>query len=636
MTVHDDVKNYWNANAENWFYLSENGIDIWRDHVNTPAFIDMLPDIKGQTGLDVGCGDGHNARIVANHCKSLDAIDICENFLKLNENFPNPPNIRYHNINAVNLPFPNEHFDFCLATMSLMDMADVDKVLEEIYRVLSPTGFFQFSIIHPCFNEFKGTWVKTDEKIEGLLVKDYFTHTEGEIHKWQHPKSSPETPPFRVPRFLRPISHWINMLLGAGFMLEEMREPYASDAAIKAYPELISTRMVAHGLIIRVKKNENKKEPLRKIVEKLPGNVWWKDKDLKYLGCNDRVLQILGYTSRKDFIGKTDHDLWEKTFADKLAEADLHILRTGETINLEEIIVEASGKHAIMSTNKSPLLDEQGNIIGILGTSTDITKLKTTEDKLKKAEERLLGMTALSSSIAHELRTPLGAIEMGVTGVKKYLPTLIDAYGKAKQHNLPVEFIRPHHYEILATLLDDIESETHYSNTIINMILMNVKQDKMPSGDFQAISMSACIDEAIRRYPFKAKEIEHIHWEYEPDFLFKGDKVLMVHVLFNLIKNALYFIDAAGKGEISIRCVTQGDSHLLYFKDTAQGIVESDVSKLFEKFYSTTTNGTGLGLAFCKIVMESFGGDITCTSTYGEFTEFALKFPIIIQEEKAS
>ncbi len=205
-----------------------------------------------------------------------------------------------------------------------------------------------------------------------------------------------------------------------------------------------------------------------------------------------------------------------------------------------------------MLSEKVPLKNKNGVTIGMVGISVDVTELKNTKDKLKIAEERVAGMVSVGANVAHELRTPLSAIEMGISGVRKYLPSLIDGYEMAKQHNLPVDFILPHHYEILSTLLDDIESETNYSNTIINIILMNVKQDRISPFNFQINSISQCVDEAIRRYPFKSKEMALIKWNHDVDFSFNGDKMLMIHILFNLLKNALYFIEAEGKGDITI------------------------------------------------------------------------------------
>jgi len=383
-----------------------------------------------------------------------------------------------------------------------------------------------------------------------------------------------------------------------------------------------------------VQEKERIVNTLQQIIAHAPGHVYWKDRSGVYLGCNDLQAVNFGLKKGSEVVGKTDFDLFaNKVIAQGFRENDMLVMDTGESVTAEEV-ARINDRPAIMLSHKVPLKNESGEISGIIGISLDITELKNTQDKLKRAEERLQGMTTLSSTIAHELRTPLTAIENGVSGIKDYLPILIDGYTKAKQHNLPVEFIRPHHYEILMTVLDDVESETHYANTIINMILMNVKQNKIPSSSFQTVAIGACIDEALRRYPFKTKEAEQINWDHENNFLFRGNKVLMVHTLFNLLKNALYFIEAESKGAVFIRCEATDNCNILYFKDTAKGIPSNEVSKLFEKFYTTTINGTGLGLAFCKMVMESFGGDISCKSEYGQFVEFILKFPKIIDGEK--
>jgi len=101
----------------------------------------------------------------------------------------------------------------------------------------------------------------------------------------------------------------------------------------------------------------------------------------------------------------------------------------------------------------------------------------------------------------------------------------------------------------------------------------------------------------------------------------------MRHVLFNLLKNALYYIEAANKGEIYIRAEKTPDANILHFKDTGKGMASSMMPYVFERFYSKTQHGTGIGLAFCKSVIESFGGKISCESVEGEHTTFILEFP---------
>ncbi|HVV69641.1 MAG TPA: HAMP domain-containing sensor histidine kinase [Patescibacteria group bacterium] len=242
-------------------------------------------------------------------------------------------------------------------------------------------------------------------------------------------------------------------------------------------------------------------------------------------------------------------------------------------------------------------------------------------------QEKLEAMKSVGATVAHELRTPLSAIAVGLDGVKDYFPTLIEGYSSAKEHGLPVKPISPKHYEILSTILDDLQSEAHYSNTIVDMILMNVKQGAGFIGNHKKCEINTCIGEAIQRYPFKSGEAALIEWDNQHNFSFLGDKVLIEHVLFNLMKNALYYIEAEGKGSISIWCEIQDHYNILYFKDTAKGIPSQALPLVFDRFYTTNINGTGLGLAFCRMVMTNLGGDISCASKLGLYTQFTLRFP---------
>ncbi len=262
----------------------------------------------------------------------------------------------------------------------------------------------------------------------------------------------------------------------------------------------------------------------------------------------------------------------------------------------------------------------------VIGALFSRSRLHIRENsKLKK---HLQGMTTVASSIAHELRTPLASIRSGIKGSKLYLPTLIAAYEKARQAHLDIPTIRPHHYEALLTLLDDIEAETHFSNTMINMLLIKVNRTAISESEMQSCSIATCIDEAIRRYPFHPSEqAQLIHWDPKQDFIFKGNELLTIHVLFNLMKNALYYIAEAGKGEVTIFITKTRKFNQLHFKDTGAGIANDALPKLFERFYTTTPNGTGVGLAFCRMIMEGIGGSIHCDSVESEFTEFVLIFP---------
>src|SRR5215469_2844904 len=78
---HEEVGRYWNANAPVWTKLARAGYDVYRDYLNTPAFFEMLPNVAGLVGLDIGCGEGHNTRLLAKRGARVTAIDIAENFI---------------------------------------------------------------------------------------------------------------------------------------------------------------------------------------------------------------------------------------------------------------------------------------------------------------------------------------------------------------------------------------------------------------------------------------------------------------------------------------------------------------------------------------------------------------------------
>lgn len=103
------------------------------------------------------------------------------------------------------------------------------------------------------------------------------------------------------------------------------------------------------------------------------------------------------------------------------------------------------------------------------------------------------------------------------------------------------------------------------------------------------------------------------------------------HILYNLIKNALRAIGNSDKGMIIIRLETGEKLNKLIFRDTATGISKEFLPKMFKLFESQSASqgGTGVGLAFCKLIMQSYSGDIVCDSVEGEFTEFVLSFPAV-------
>ncbi len=398
--------------------------------------------------------------------------------------------------------------------------------------------------------------------------------------------------------------------------------------------------------------NENKelqqvRHYYESIIAKMPGHVFWKDKNGVFLGCNDQQAKTLGLSSWKEVIGKTTYDMiWHgqseaerRRQAAIIDENDRLIMESGVPQVLEEPLILPNGSTAVYLSNKTPLYDEKGVAIGILGFSVDITAQKEAEVLKKEFEvtqHQLAVIKTLAATLAHELRTPLAAIHIGASSIQDYLEDLTHAYELAKNANLPVREIFPSQIRLLRSVLEGMIDETRYSNTIIDMLWVNVEQLTLQQSALQPCSIAHCIEEALRRYPFQPNDRALIHWENKNDFTFMGNELLTVHVLFNLLKNAIYYVKAAdagdAEGSIQIWLEPGKKYNVLHFKDAGKGMPESILANIFDPFFSKTDHGAGIGLTFCKSVMESYGGTIRCTSKEDEFTEFALSFPAYTKE----
>ena len=242
--------------------------------------------------------------------------------------------------------------------------------------------------------------------------------------------------------------------------------------------------------------------------------------------------------------------------------------------------------------------------------------------------QKLAGMAAAAGMLAHELRTPLLGIKSGAQALVQYLPGLMQGYQLAKEQELIETPLRERRLQELEGVSNRIVSEINYANTIIDMLLVKAgRENSLNHCILETCTIAECLTEAISRYPFQSpRERTLITWT--GDFQFMGSRLLMQHVLFNLIKNALYVIATAQRGEINIWTESGDKFNYLYFKDTAKGMNSQELSRLFNHFYTTNFLGTGIGLSFCRLVMHRFSGNIICESVEGEYALFTLSFPI--------
>ncbi len=190
------------------------------------------------------------------------------------------------------------------------------------------------------------------------------------------------------------------------------------------------------------------------------------------------------------------------------------------------------------------------------------------------------------------------------------------------------------HFERLDTFPVKMRKIVHEMNSFINITLTSMQHlvsRTLSYDDFTICHIESCINDALATYPFKENERALVQLTINDNFDFLGHPVLFYRVIFNLVRNSLEQIEKCKKGEIFISTSHTEKFNFLNFKDTASWASLEIIEYLFDGYKTTKKNGTGVGLAFCKLTMQSFGGDIICHSVEGEYIEFELSFPVLGQ-----
>lgn len=137
-------------------------------------------------------------------------------------------------------------------------------------------------------------------------------------------------------------------------------------------------------------KLRSSQEMLLTVMNTIPEYVFWKDKDSVYLGCNENFALVAGVSSPDDIVGKTDYDLaWRDVETELFRALDKEVMKSDRPqTNIISPQLQADGREAWIEANIVPMHDEEGNVIGVLGTYQDITEKRHVEDNLRKSEAK--------------------------------------------------------------------------------------------------------------------------------------------------------------------------------------------------------------------------------------------------------
>ena len=354
------------------------------------------------------------------------------------------------------------------------------------------------------------------------------------------------------------------------------------------------------------------------IVDNTTALIFIKDLELRYVLVN-REYERLFDIGRDQIRGKTDFDVHAHNVAETLRANDRQVIETGGPLQFEEVVpTQASARCYVVV--KFLLRDQVNDPYAICGIATDITELKQAQEELRSREAELTHMTRImtmgeiTSSIAHEINQPLGAI---VNYGNACLRLITTGSGNSTD---------------IATALSEIVNDANRASAIISQIRALSKKALPEMVVLEVKDLVAEILPLIR-HELNGRRIVLKTVLSDNLSPVMGDRIQLQQVLLNLVINgteAMHQIPE-DRRHLSIAAqshVSEGKALILIsVTDSGIGLPAEDQPRLFEAFYTTKAEGMGMGLAISRSIVEAHGGRLWATPNAGPGATFQFVLP---------
>ncbi|MEI7980594.1 MAG: PAS domain-containing sensor histidine kinase [Bacteroidota bacterium] len=358
---------------------------------------------------------------------------------------------------------------------------------------------------------------------------------------------------------------------------------------------------------------------LRTLIDNLPDTLYIKDAQGRKIIANPADVDVMGYHSEAEVIGKTDLEIFNNETGQRGYADDQTVLQSGQPIlEREEDFFDASGKQRWLLTSKIPLYDEPGKIIGLVGIGRDITARRQAEAQLARQTEQLKELNATKdkffSIIAHDLRSPFGTI-MGLV-------------------ELLISDIKDFDKEEIERFLGMIANSSKQAfNLLENLLLWARNQRGTMSFQPEIMEIQKRVLENINLVQGQADKKEiRITSQIRRHQIVMADKNMLDTILRNLFSNAIKF--TPDNGEIVIMAKTKDKMVEISVCDNGVGITREDIDTIFKTggkpsaFGTAGERGSGLGLILCKEFVEKNQGKIWVESKPGKGSTFSFTIPM--------
>ncbi|MBR4600795.1 MAG: PAS domain S-box protein [Treponema sp.] len=366
------------------------------------------------------------------------------------------------------------------------------------------------------------------------------------------------------------------------------------------------------------------------IFQSLPSGLIIVDENFCLIKINKAAERYLPFKTNPEE-SKEKSPVWKIIDDEEISKFLQNAFEADKTnISNEYTVATASGSARFIDLYVTPLVQNQNqnkNLIGSIIRIDDVTE-KRNQEVLLHRMETLAGLTNVAASVAHEIKNPLGAISIHIQLMQKALKKKREGDGLLPPPKYAEDY------------LDVITQEIERLNKIVVDFLMAVRPI---SANLELANPNKILDEFISFFMPEFKE-KHIQLDSElcgSDVRLLLDSKLFREVIVNLSQNAISaiskkFDDEEGriKGRISIKSRIENERYILTFSDDGIGMDESTAARVFEPYFTTKSNGTGLGMAMSYKIIKEFSGDITVSSALGEGTVFTISLPVPQMERK--
>lgn len=352
----------------------------------------------------------------------------------------------------------------------------------------------------------------------------------------------------------------------------------------------------------------------RMLLENLPQKIFYKDENLRYVSCNESYARDLKIRN-DEIVGKTDYNFYPEALAEKYRSDDKRVMKLEKTEEIEEKYFN-NGQEFIIHTVKTPIKDEKGSVIGVLGIFWDITEKVALQTEAIRSRH-LASLGELAAGVAHEINNP-------ITGIINCAQMLVNKSEKGtKEEDIGHRIVKEGNR--IAEIVKSLLSFARPGERKEQKVAVRVSEIMSDTLVLMGSQLKKDNIKLVLHIPSELPKIRAHHQQIQQVFL-------------NLISNARYALNAKYEGrhenkmlEIFGEAVTMenGPWVKVTFHDTGIGIPSEILDKVINPFFSTKPRGkgTGLGLSISHSIVNDHGGKILIDSVEGEFTDITIVLP---------